>query len=205
MLVPCTDLKGPHTLVSNVRGRTFTCFGNVVLACHNDCPSVFPVQSSDINIFLHHFESCRWYCFSCLITWWSDEEIPKIMEILDVPLWLAAVFIFAVHHDPLQLLYSRKKTLCKGLSSQQMLSCIEEHGGTALSFCSAWLWLCLFPAIPKYSYCKYSTDQIVLIAWKEIAMRSLCPLCKTIATTSTFKSVNYSNNLSNFKTISHKF
>ena len=59
MSVPCTNLKGPHTAVSDVvRGSTFTCFGNVALACHDDCPSLafqcktvtlifFPLKAAD--------------------------------------------------------------------------------------------------------------------------------------------------------------
>lgn len=38
--VPCADLKGLHTVISNViRGSTFTCFSSVILADHADCPS----------------------------------------------------------------------------------------------------------------------------------------------------------------------
>lgn len=89
------------------------------------CPSLswwlsICVFSSAINIlFLHPSESFRLYCFSCLITWQSDEAVPKIMEIFDVPLWFAAAFVFGVHHDPLQSLSSRQETLCKGFSYLQ--------------------------------------------------------------------------------------
>lgn len=136
---------------------------------------------------------CGWNAAWWKRTWGGGQQelnkcvpsCPKANGILAYIRNSGASRTWEVYRDPLQLLYSRQETFCKGLNylqTAQLYWKTQWWDWSVSLFCMLIL-LRLFSAVPKYSYCKYRTDQGLLITLKETAVRLPCPLHKAIAAT----------------------
>lgn len=143
MSVPCTDLKGLHTVVSNViRGSMFTCFGNAVLACHDDCPSVsFPVPL--IFFFSIPLKASGYTASPASLHDDLMKQFLRSWRYLMCRCGLQLLLSLVCTMTPCNHFLQGRRHSVKASVTCRLLSYIKGHGGNALSFCSACLCFCV--------------------------------------------------------------